>query len=631
MSAVAFPSKDGGVRGCGGIRLFDWDGKKRRQEERLRQREEAREKEEAERRWKEKCEAAKVLQQAIIVWGHFYRARDTTPPFKVSETPRELLWRQAPNYVLDIKGYIERKANQNVLVCGASGQGKSKLMRRLLTLMGGDYRCVVFTFKPNDEYLDSGIPIADVTAIMPNPFEDLDAFTSAFAITFPLDTVGITASQVPSLVRDMARGCRSWEEFTRAVQRRTLETKDRIQLSALHFIQEHVKGLHYETKASNTSLLSLLFVLKLDSLVVDFSGLNDGAKVFYAELFLRQLWTELREGGGRMDKKLVVSVDEAHRLANGTFGRYHSVIREISKEIRLSGALWVSTQNYSDLEDGIRNQFETQFVFRTTSEADLRALKTIDPLISHSVSSLSDHFFVDAKTVAGNEVWYFSYHPKIAKIEGKEISWVDEADAPRHHITQELSSVREAKMGAVLGITRDALRSGVFYASEMAREVSEKLGVKEDDAKLMVNDCCRRLVQGGEARRMRFEREDGTSVVLYYATPEEGQGESTLHRYLVSYVVRLLKSLGTSVNHVAVPSEPLPDIETEDALYEVETGLKRRTDDLEERIAKFSQTNPFVVVVPNQDVAEAYSKRLTGDRVTVKTLRGFIAGDSARQ
>ena len=104
-----FPSKDGGVGGCGGIRLFDWNGKKRRQEELLRQREEAREKEEAERRWREKCEAAKVLQQAIIVWGHFYRARDTTPPFKVSETSRELLWRQAPNYVLDIKGYIERK------------------------------------------------------------------------------------------------------------------------------------------------------------------------------------------------------------------------------------------------------------------------------------------------------------------------------------------------------------------------------------------------------------------------------------------------------------------------------------------------------------------------------------------
>lgn len=211
----------------------------------------------------------------------------------------------------------------------------------------------------------------------------------------------------------------------------------------------------------------------------------------------------------------------------------------------------VSTQNYSDLEDGIRNQFETQFVFRTTSEADLDALKAIDPLIGYSVFSLHDHFFVDAKAVAQDKAWFFSYHPKIAKIEGKEIHWVGEADAPRHYVTEELSSMREAKLGAVLSMIREVLKSRVFYASEMAREVSEKLGVKEDDAKLMINDCCRQLVQGDEAKRMKFEREDGASVVLYYASPEEGQGESTLHRYLVSYVVRLLESMGVSVLHVA--------------------------------------------------------------------------------
>lgn len=95
-------------------------------------------------------------------------------------------------------------------------------------------------------------------------------------------------------------------------------------------------------------------------------------------------------------------------------------------------------------------------------------------------------------------------------------------------------------MVAVLSMVREALKSRVFYTSEMAREVSEKLGMKEDDAKLMVNDCCRQLVQGGEAKRMRFEREDGTSVVLYYASPDGGQGESTFHQYLVAYVVRLL-------------------------------------------------------------------------------------------
>lgn len=324
VSAVQFPSKAGGVRGC---RLFDRGGKMRKQqEEAQRLWWEAREKKEAEKKWKERCETAKMLSQAVIQWGHVCRDRDKNPPYRGWTVPTDTLWHRPSEYVLDARKYIEGKANQNVFVCGASGQGKSKLMRRLLALMDG-YQRVVFTFKPNDEYLNAGFPIADVTEIMPNPFEDLDAFTSAFAITYPLDSVGITASQVPSFVRDLATGCNGWDPFVKAVEKRIHETKDKIQLSALHFIEEHVKGLHYDTKTSNTSLLSLLSVLKLDTLVIDFSGLNDGAKVFYAELFLRQLWTELRQG--QREKKLVVSVDEAHRLTNGTFGRYHSIILEV--------------------------------------------------------------------------------------------------------------------------------------------------------------------------------------------------------------------------------------------------------------------------------------------------------------
>ena len=56
---------------------------------------------------------------------------------------------------------------------------------------------------------------------------------------------------------------------------------------------------------------------------------------------------------------------------------------------------------------------------------------------------------------------------------------------------------------------------------------------------------------------------------------------------------------------------------------EAETGLKRRTDDLEERTARFGQAKPFIIVVPNSDVKETYRK-LASDRVTVKTLYEFL-------
>jgi hypothetical protein len=59
------------------------------------------------------------------------------------------------------------------------------------------------------------------------------------------------------------------------------------------------------------------------------------------------------------------------------------------------------------------------------------------------------------------------------------------------------------------------------------------------------------------------------------------------------------------------------------AYIEVETGLKRRVDDLQERITKFA-SKPFVVLVPNTAVAEEYRKKLANAQVTVKTLREFL-------
>ena len=77
------------------------------------------------------------------------------------------------------------------------------------------------------------------------------------------------------------------------------------------------------------------------------------------------------------------------------------------------------------------------------------------------------------------------------------------------------------------------------------------------------------------------------------------------------------------VMRVASSGEALPDVETGSRYVEAETGLKRRTDDLEERIARFGRAKSFVIVVPNGDIKETYRKLESG-RVTVKTLYEFL-------
>jgi len=77
------------------------------------------------------------------------------------------------------------------------------------------------------------------------------------------------------------------------------------------------------------------------------------------------------------------------------------------------------------------------------------------------------------------------------------------------------------------------------------------------------------------------------------------------------------------VVHVASSGEALPDIETSRAYIEVETALKRRVDDLQERITKFTAKS-FVVLFPTGLWPRNTGGSLRMMTVAVKTLREFL-------
>ena len=284
---------------------------------------------------------------------------------------------------VDLQGYIHSKTNRNVLINGTSGSGKSKLSRYLLN--DSKYQKVIFSFKPNDEYLKIGYATADMSAMLPNPFTNTEAFISAFLVAFPLTTAGIQASLVPSTLEKLAKQSRSWKDFEKLSSKAYDSTKDNNLRSALAFIQSNLPRLVYDTQE---------FAIAKEDIVLDFSQLNENAKSFYAELVLRQLYSDM---GDQKRKDVLVCVDEAHRLTANGFSNYHTILVEMSREIRDKGMLWAATQNYTDIPDHIRSQFATQFVFKVTSKEDLTALRAIDPLLAWIVSSLPKHYFVDAQ------------------------------------------------------------------------------------------------------------------------------------------------------------------------------------------------------------------------------------------
>ena len=595
---------------------FNWlDGRRKRWEEEVRLLRDAasarklREEEERKERFGRVAKLGRSIVISCFVSQNLHPSDPT--PYRVRGVDLDSSWNRSDEYRLVPGKYIRGKTNQNVLISGASGEGKSVLACYLLGCF--DSPKLIVSFKAHDEYLKAGYPVADVARVIPNPFEDLNAFITAFAITFPLDVIGVTASQVPALIYNIANGCEGWKDFMERLQKRTNGTRDRVQLTALRFIDEHVRMLVCDSPRDSDSLLASI-TQGGKSMVFDFSNLNDNAKIFYAELLLRQCWARL-QARGEDSMWTILFVDEVHRLLRGTFQRYHSIVHEISREIRNLGALWTLEQNYTDAQDDVRNQFATQFVFKTTSQADLGALGAIDPVLKWTASAMPAHHFFDAKEFNRHELTVRRFLAKVAKFDGDELSWVSEASKPVIHVTDEDQVVDKL---IVTRLVRRYLENDILYLSQFARLLMGRYKLGEGEAKLLINDALRPLVEGGEVRRMEFEREDGQSLILYYKLPEGTAGASILHEFLTSHLRRYLEERGIRIVKIAGIGDEAADIETESSLYEIETGLKKgNVRGLKERAGKAMK--PMFVVVPNSAIAERYA-RLNAGTVQVVTM-----------
>ena len=282
----------------------------------------------------------------------------------------------------DFKEYITRATNHNLFVAGSSGTGKTTIMRYMIGLFPNSAK-TIFSFKANDDYLKLGIPILKVAEYAGEPFADKEAFVQAFLVAYPINAQGVVAASLPNLLRTTAKKSDSWKAFRQNIDEAMKKEKPAsITHSAYSFIQQ---------KLADLELSSIPCPIDLDKdIVLDFSGLNETAKTFYAELDLRQAWSHIEASEDSRVGHIIV-IDEAHRLLKSEA----TIFGETARLIRSKGALWCGTQNYSDLPDYISNQFATHLLFNTRSESDLRALKEINPLLPFVATEMPEYHFTD--------------------------------------------------------------------------------------------------------------------------------------------------------------------------------------------------------------------------------------------
>ncbi len=549
-----------------------------------------------------------IMERRSRVVGH--ERRD--PPLKVYVDP----------CYANFDEYIASKRNPLVMICGLSGMGKSELMTVLLRSL--KVPKIVFSFKPNDTHLRLPYPVIDVSRHIPNAFLDADALSIAYAHAFPANLRGIMLSEARTIVKNLARQSKDWNEFRQSLRRLKSKATD-IQLEALVLIEQQIESLAVGEGSFSIDLTK--------DVVLDFSHLDESSKTFYAEIALRQIWSSLTGRlpniaygtsmtlradlrPGKAVQRVAIVIDEVHRLTQLYQMDTRSILDTIMLQVRQFGTLHTATQNYTDIPDNLR-QFGTVLALHTNIAKDLEAMSKIDPAYYWIVRELQPFEFVDLAFRIGNDglVPVFQADPI-------ELPYEHEAEysEPAGIATPSRPQNEGAKI-SYDGDIRAALagESSVASPTSLAAEFAKRYGIDENTAKLHVSKALQDMLNNDELQRSKFEMPpDGRVMVLYFRKGAD-ENESPLHRWMVGKTVEKRKD----IIHVASSGEALPDIETSSGYVEIETGLKRRVDDLEGRIRRFSQIKPFVIVVPNRDIAEKYGK-LASDRVTVKTLHEFL-------
>jgi hypothetical protein len=516
-----------------------------------------------------------------------------------------------PCYV-DLQRYVSRKANPLVMVCGRSGMGKSELMKMLLLNLNGPK--IIFSFKPNDAYLSLPYNVIDVSSHIPDPFLHADDFSTAYALTFPANLRGIMLSQVRAITKTLARDSKDWNQFRQNLERIEKKATD-IQAEAIALIREQTENLAVGEGSFSIDLTR--------NTVLDFSRLDESAKTFYAEIALRQMWNlmtginaSFTQKPIEQTEKATIMMDEVHRLTQLYELDARSILDTIMRQVRQFGRLYAATQNYSDINDKFRNQFGTQLTFNTSSEQDLEAIRKIDPSYVWIVKELYQYEFIDLTYRVGNH--------GLVPIFQAELSELSQSEKPvEYSVPANVITTRLATSKATIdyeAIITEKLKQAPIWISGMASYFADNYGVDKDTAKLKVKDFLQKLVNADEVQRMKFDMVSGESVVLYFRKSDKDENESPFHRWMIRQAIENCDDV--SVIHTATSGEALPDIELSNCYVECETSLKKRTDDLEQRVRKFSSDKPMIILVPNTDAAEKY-QRFVSERVIVTTLKDF--------
>lgn len=288
----------------------------------------------------------------------------------------------------EIKEPLKNKINNNILICGTSGTGKSTLMQYLEEINQPKLKMIYKNEGEKSLSIDKNRPF--VTNKRNNFLDSYNNSQSEKQIGYMLQQEAIFLEKITFKMLEEE------EKYTiKSILKEITEEKKRsekIDIPVLRMIENRIKHLYPSTKYTENNRYNQK---------ISFDGMAEDEYLFFSDYILRNQYDELLNQ--------IISIDEIHRLKPLLTG----IINRITREVRSRGGLMATTQSLSDLPPSLINNFGTIYLFTTLDSRDLEFLERIEEKLPNLILNLEDHEFVEIRSYPKYRTKGYTYKMEI--------------------------------------------------------------------------------------------------------------------------------------------------------------------------------------------------------------------------
>ena len=255
--------------------------------------------------------------------------------------------------------------NNNILICGSSGSGKSELLRKIEENFDVKLKII---FKEDRE------KCFNIAKTRPYMEKDRINFIDSWKEVKNETISGYMLIQEQIYIEELKEENQNLKNLKTKIKQ-LKEKVEKIDRPILDMIENKLK--HFYPGET---------IKEVNNKKISMEGLTEDEYIFFSDYLIRNQYEELLDN--------IISIDEIHRLKPLLPG----LITRITREIRTRGGLIATSQSLSDLPTEMVNNFSTIYLFQTIDWRDLSYLNLIDEKLKKDILQLEEHEFIEIRS-----------------------------------------------------------------------------------------------------------------------------------------------------------------------------------------------------------------------------------------